>query len=142
MIAVGLGCRASCDARDIVRVVRDAIANAAFSLSEVHALYAPERKRHHPALASAAATLGKPLVFLPMSALEAQARSVLTVSAVVARHIGVPCVCETAALAGAHSFELSRHDRAPPMPRLLGPRRIHGGATCALAQNALREECR
>ncbi len=144
MIAVGLGCRAGCDARDIVRAVHDSIARAGLRLSEVHALYAPERKRDDPSIVNAAATLDKPLVFLPMSELEAQARSVLTVSEVVARHMGVPCVSETAALAGAQSFEISRHVRVPHIPRLLGPRRIYGGATCALArcELALHEEDR
>ena len=76
-------------------------------------------------LAQAAAQLGLPLVHLRLEQLQAQAPKALSRSAHVERHFGLPGVAETAALAGAGAGA-----------RLLGPRALAGGATCALAEES------
>lgn len=101
MITGGLGCRTGCAAEVILRAVEQALAAAGKSLGDLQALYTPEWKRAEGGLAEAAARLGKPLVFLPLEALQAQAPNVLTRSEHVEQHFGLPGVAETAALAGA-----------------------------------------
>jgi cobalt-precorrin 5A hydrolase len=126
MIVAGLGCRRDCAAQDVLAAIARALAAAGKTAAELSALYAPESKRAESGLALAAAQLGKPLAFLAWAELEAQAPRVLTRSARVLAQTGVPCVAETAALAGA---------RGAASTRLLGPRQSFGGATCALASN-------
>jgi cobalt-precorrin 5A hydrolase len=129
MIAAGLGCRKGCVGADLVRALEAALASAHRALSDVHALYAPDFKVDENGLVELAHQLGKPLVLLPMHDLQLQAANVLTQSAQVADRFGVPSIAETAALAGACALA----DSAAVRPRLLGPRHIAGGASCALA---------
>jgi cobalt-precorrin 5A hydrolase len=79
-------------------------------------------KRGDAELAAAAALLGMPLVFLPRAALAAATPRLLTTSAAAQRRFGLPSVAEAAALAGAGASG-----------RLLGPRKIGVGTTCAIA---------
>ena len=132
MIAGGLGCRKGCDADTILRAIEQALAAAGKSARDLHALYTPDWKRTEAGLARAAAQLDKPLVYLPLEALRAQAPLVLTHSEHVERHFGLPGVAETAALAGAQRTALEH-------PRLLGPRVVVAGATCALAEFSVEE---
>ncbi|MET0593215.1 MAG: cobalamin biosynthesis protein [Polyangiaceae bacterium] len=127
-VAAGVGCRADCDAEDVVRAILAALELGARDLADVRAIYAPEFKKDEPCLPLVADRLKKPLVFLPLTELENQAAGALTSSEQVKSRFGVPSVAETAALAGAHA--LSR-GKAPV--RLVGPRTTFGGATCALA---------
>jgi cobalt-precorrin 5A hydrolase len=135
MIAGGLGCKRGCAADEIVRALELALASAARTLTDVGTLYAPEWKREEAGLARAAEQVGKPLVFLPLATLQAQAHAALSDSAQTKRRFGLPSVAETAALAGALSLAPARH-----APRLLGPRQVAGTATCALAENVFKEQ--
>lgn len=129
MIAAGLGCRKGCAGADLVRALEITLASAGRALSEVRALYAPDFKAEEPALVEIAQQLGKPLVLLRMEQLQRHAGSALTQSEQVAVRFGIPSIAETAALAGACALADSHHMR----PKLLGPRQIAGGASCALA---------
>jgi cobalt-precorrin 5A hydrolase len=128
VIAAGVGCRSSCDVEDLVGAVVTALKNGARDLSEVHALYAPDFKREEPSLMLIAQKLGKAIVWLPLGELEKYASQALTSSDLVMQRFGLPSIAETAALAGARAIS---HGKASA--RLLGPRAICGGATCALA---------
>jgi cobalt-precorrin 5A hydrolase len=129
MIAAGLGCRKGCAGEDLVRALHAALAGAGRALSEVHTLYAPAFKAEEDALLQIARELDKPLVLLGLEELQLQAAHALTQSAQVAARFGIPSIAETAALAGACAFADAREARA----KLLGPRHISGGASCALA---------
>lgn len=129
MIAAGLGCRKGCAGEDLARALDAALAGAGRALSEVHALYAPAFKAGEHALLQIAQRLGKPLVLLRLEELQLQAAHALTHSAQVSVRFGIPSIAETAALAGACAFGDAPEARA----RLLGPRHISGGASCALA---------
>jgi cobalt-precorrin 5A hydrolase len=93
-------------------------------------------KSAEAALSEAAEQLGKPLLILPLSELQAQSSAALTHSARVLQRFGVPSIAETAALAGAHAFS-TRADSSHlhKGARLLCARQAFGAATCALATN-------
>jgi cobalt-precorrin 5A hydrolase len=131
MSAGGIGCRKGCDARDIVQAIERALEAAGQAACDLHALYAPDFKREERGLALAAEQLGKPLVFLPLRQLQAQASHALSASAHTLSRFGVPSIAETAALAGAGAFDAAT--AAAFVARLLGPRQLVGGASCALA---------
>ena len=83
---------------------------------------APEFKGGEEGVASAAAALGVPLIFVGKAELEAAGSRTQTSSKRVLSLTGVPSVAEAAALAVGG-----------PAARLLVPRTIVGIATCALA---------
>jgi cobalt-precorrin 5A hydrolase len=126
MIAAGVGCKRGCASDDVLRALEAALASAGRVLSDVQALYAPEFKAEEPGLSAAAHQLGKPLRLLTMADLQLQAAHALTHTEHVSARFGVPSIAETAALAGACT-------REDPRARLLGPRQVAGGASCALA---------
>ena len=128
VLAAGVGCRLHCDADDVQRAILAALELGARDLADVRAIYAPDFKKDEPCLSLVAERLQKPLVFLPLAALEQHADGALTTSEAVTKRFGVPSVAETAALAGAQGFS-----RGPSAVRLVGPRTTFGGATCALA---------
>jgi cobalt-precorrin 5A hydrolase len=126
VIAAGIGCRRGCSADDVLAALERALSAAERAPDEVHALFVPDSKRAEPGLVAAAARLDKPLLALTTETLQLQAGATLTSSTHALRHFGVGSVAEAAALAGAC------HVGAGPA-RLLGPRCVAGGATCALA---------
>jgi cobalt-precorrin 5A hydrolase len=129
MLAAGVGCRANCDVEELVCALTAALQSAARDLAEVHAIYAPDFKRDERCLALVADRVGKPVIWLSMGELEKHSRRALTFSERVVQRFGVPSIAETAALAGARALS-----PAAVAVRLLGPRTVHGGATCALAE--------
>lgn len=140
MIAVGLGCRRGCAERELVRVVSEALAQAGLGLADVQALCAPDWKHAEAGLIAAAATLDKPLVFLPLAALARESARALSHSPAVLARFGVPSIAETAALAGARCVTWKEPRDAGTRPtsrstcaRLLGPRHTSAAASCALA---------
>ncbi|MET0385423.1 MAG: cobalamin biosynthesis protein [Polyangiales bacterium] len=126
MIAAGFGCRGGCVMGDILGALDRALAIAGKARGDVSALYAPDFKQGERGLAEAAETLGRPLVLLPLAALQAHAGRCSTRSERVMQRFGVPSIAETAACAGAGADSGLN-------PRLLGPRVVVGAATCALA---------
>ena len=134
MIAAGLGCRRGCTREDVAAALRLALERAGHALADVSALYAPAFKAEERALSDVADELAKPLVLLAPERLQAFEARALTHSARVAEHTGLSSVAETAALAGASALAGSVE------VRLLGPRTLAGGATCALASAAIGGE--
>ena len=120
-IAIGVGCRKACPATDIVALVRTALARLP-GAPEPAGLYTLESKRGEPGLVAAAATLGLPLVFLERDALETVAGAARSHSARIEAIYGLPCIAETAALAGAGCDAM-----------LLVERLACATATCAIA---------
>lgn len=129
MIAAGFGCRKGCSSDDMMRALDAALHAAGCARADVRALYAPAFKAAEPGLADVATRLSKPLVFLRDEDLKLQAAFAISRSEHAQARLGVPSVAETAALAGARAAN-ALPERAA---RLLGPRQISGGATCALA---------
>ncbi len=121
MIAIGVGCRRACPSEAIVALVRRALARAG-PLEGEPRLFTSEAKREEANLAEAARTLGYALSFLAFEDLAAAAPRAATRSARVERHIGLPSLAETAALAGAGAGGALRVARIAA-----------GGATCAIA---------
>jgi cobalt-precorrin 5A hydrolase len=128
MLAAGVGCRAHCDVEDVARAVMAALESGGRDLAEVHAIYAPDFKRDERCLSLIAEQLRKPILFFPLAELEKHSPGALTFSERVMLRYGVPSIAETAALAGAHALSLGA-----AIVRLVGPREVRGGATCALA---------
>jgi cobalt-precorrin 5A hydrolase len=120
VIAIGVGCRKSCARGEIVALVRDAM--EACEVGAAQGIFTIDEKRGDEELAAAAAALNLDLVFLPRQALEATTPRLLTKSTAAQRRFGLPSIAEAAALAGAGAGS-----------RLIGPRRIGNGVTCALA---------
>jgi len=121
LVAVGIGCRKRSARADIVALVRSTLADCA-TPPAAHRLFTLVDKRGDGELAAAAALLGLELVFLSHEALAAQAPRCLTASPAAQRRFGLPSIAEAAALAGVGAGA-----------RLVGPRRIGKGVTCALA---------
>jgi cobalt-precorrin 5A hydrolase len=121
LIAIGVGCRKACSRDEIIALVRSTLAGCAIPLAR-RCMFTLEDKRGDAELTAAAALLKLDLVFLPREALEATTSRLLTKSAAAQRRFGLPSIAEAAALAGAGAGG-----------RLVGPRGIGEGVTCALA---------
>lgn len=117
VIVAGLGCRRGCMADDMVAAVRAAEAEAGCAAASIAA---PCWKRHEAGLLAAAARLGLPVAFMDGAAMRAVQDRCPTRSAAALAATGVASVAEGAALAASGG-------------RLLLPRLVRGGATCALA---------
>jgi len=123
LIAIGVGCRKGCASAAIVAVVRRALAEAGEPKGE-RAMFTIEGKLGEANLEDAARSLGLRLIFLTHERLSREAARAVTHSARVERHVGLPSLAETAALAGAG-----------PGGALILPRIAAGGATCAIAHD-------
>ena len=121
LIAIGLGCRASASSEAIAALAREALTKMGARLGE-EVLFTSEHKRGEANIEGAAAMLGLPLRYLPHADLLVQAPRAATRSARVERHVGLPSLAETAALAGAGEGGV-----------LIVTRLAAGGATCAIA---------
>ena len=121
LIAIGIGCRKTCARADIVALVQSALGGLT-TTSTRSRMFTLVDKQGDTELAAAADLLDLELVFLPREALAATTPRLLTKSAAARRRFGLPSIAEAAALAGAG-----------PNSRLLGPRRVGAGVTCAIA---------
>ena len=121
LIAIGVGCRKACPSEAIATLVRSALAQAGVREGE-RRLFTIEDKRGEANLVDAARALGLELNFLAYDRLAAEAPRATTRSEQVERHIGLPSLAETAALAGAG-----------PGGALIVARLAADGATCAIA---------
>jgi cobalt-precorrin 5A hydrolase len=124
VIAIGVGCRKACASVAIVALVRRALCEAG-AREGVRGLFTIEDKRGEANLTEAARAVGLELSFLAFDQLEREAPRVATRSARVERHIGLPSLAETAALAGAGEGG-----------ELIVARLAADGATCAIAYNS------
>lgn len=119
-LAIGVGCRTGVDGAAIMALV--ARARAGLAAAAPATLFTIADKRGEPGLAAAAAMLGLDLVFLTPAVMAAVASRVSTPSKASMARFGLPSIAEAAALAGAG-----------PGARLLVPRMVEGGVTCAIA---------
>jgi cobalt-precorrin 5A hydrolase len=133
-VAAGFGCRAGCPVEQLLAALEQALSAAGRHLAEVQALYTADFKQAEAALLRAAELSHKPLIALPLAQLRAQSGRASSCSAHTLERFGVPSVAETAALAGASALG---SPTPGALPRLLGPRQLSGGASCALASCAL-----
>ena len=124
MIAIGVGCRKACERGAIVELVTRALRQAGDPAGE-RVLFTIESKRGELNLEDAARDLDLPLRFFSHEQLTIAAPCVKTRSARVERHIGLPSLAETAALAGAG-----------PGGELIVARVVADGVTCAIAYRA------
>jgi cobalt-precorrin 5A hydrolase len=122
MIVAGLGYRSHTNALALVRAVETALADCHLGPLDLDAIAAAPIKAGDPVLREAAALLAVPLLAPEASAMRRLEPMLLTRSPHSLRHAGTPSASEAAALAGAG-------DNA----RLLGPRIVLAGVTCAIA---------
>ena len=121
LVAVGIGCRKHSARAEIAALVQTTLAECRTPFA-AHRLFTLVDKQGDAELTAAAVLLKLELVFLSRNALAAEASRCLTASPAARRRFGLPSIAEAAALAGAGVGG-----------RLLGPRRIGAGVTCALA---------
>ena len=124
-IAIGLGCRAGVKGDAIAALARRALAEFKAPDGE-RRLFTLAAKANEPGLIEAARLIGASLTPLPLEALKAEERRILTPSKPAQSRFGAPNVAEAAALAGAGAGG-----------RLLGPRLAADGATCAIALSGI-----
>jgi cobalt-precorrin 5A hydrolase len=123
-VAIGVGCRAGVSGEAIAALLRRALAEFGAPEGE-RRLFTLAAKAEEPGLVEAARMIGATLTPLPLAALAAEAKRVLTPSPAVQLRFGAPAIAEAAALAGAGAGG-----------KLLGPRLAANGATCAVALSA------
>ncbi|HEY1783339.1 MAG TPA: cobalamin biosynthesis protein [Roseiarcus sp.] len=121
IVAIGVGCRAGVAGDAIAALARRALGEAGAPEGAL-TMFTLDAKADEAGLVEAARLLGVKLVALPLAALNAQAKRILTPSAPAQARFGAPNIAEAAALAGAGEGA-----------RLLGPRLAADGATCAIA---------
>ena len=122
MIVAGIGCRGGAATHDILAAIDAALAAASLDAAALDIIATAAGKSGEPGIAAAAALLRRPLVLVPADHLARAGRGAVTHSERVVALFGVPSVAESAALAAAGEGA-----------RLLSPRRVAGGATCAIA---------
>ncbi len=122
--ALGFGCQSSASAEAIVAAVFVTLAKAKANgaVPPAYQLFTLSTKAGHAASHAAAMQLGVSIGFLVPEDLRRFMDGTTHQSALVEAVVGVGSVAEAAALAGAGHGS-----------RLLVPRTLHGGVTCALA---------
>lgn len=118
VIVAGIGCRRGTGAGEILAALDEALAAARLTRADVSALVTAAVKRDEPGIAEAASSLGIRLAVIPMETIAAT--PVDHRSPVAQARLGVPSIAEASARA------LGR--------RLILPRIVRGGVTCALAE--------
>lgn len=124
MIVAGIGCRRGADRADVLGAIDEALAAASLTAEAIDLVATAAEKGGEAGIAAAAAELGRPLVLVPPDRLQAAGERTVTRSERVVALFAVPSLAEAAALAAAGDGS-----------RLIAPRRVSGGATCALATN-------
>lgn len=112
--------RRGCESRNIVALVRNAIAAVG---RPIEGLAAPSFKRQEAGLQAASALLGFDLLFIEDSELHAAQPFCITHSSIAERAVGYASIAEASALAAAG-----------PRARLVLPRIRGLGVTCAVAE--------
>lgn len=122
MMALGIGCRKGTAAAVVLAVIDEAL--QAHGLKIAHPLFIATGgiKAEEEGIREAADQLGAEFLVLSEEALQAVSSRTLTRSEMSLAHTGLPSLSEAAALAAAGSDA-----------RLLGPRHVSQGVTCAIA---------
>jgi len=126
MIVVGVGCRAGCEAHEIVLLVERLLKECDKKAGDVAMLATSWRKADEKGITEAAKMLNLPLVLVIQPALEAVNDAALARSELVQKIFNIPSVSETSALAMAG-------DGA----KLLCPRMVTPMVVCAVAESEL-----
>lgn len=127
MIVAGIGCRAGCDADEIVALIDQAVAKAGIANCKFTALAIPAFKANEPGPRVAAERLGLPLLPIGDQAMRDAEPRCPTRSEKVREVTGLASIAEAAALAAAGTGG-----------RLVLPRIASARATCALAERGPR----
>ncbi|MCO5734507.1 cobalamin biosynthesis protein [Rhizobium sp. SSA_523] len=122
MMIAGIGCRRGTSAETVMAVLEEALAAAGKTGERPARLATGTLKADEAGLLEAAARLKLDLAILTEAEMEAVSDRTLTVSPHSVGHAGVSSFCEAAALAAGGASA-----------RLLGPRHVSQGVTCALA---------
>jgi cobalt-precorrin 5A hydrolase len=124
MIVAGVGCRKGTAAAHIEAAIAAALARAGLGMAAIRLIATSAAKGGEPGIATAASSIGVPLVLVAPHDLAAAGTRAATRSERVLALTGVPSVAEAAALAAGG-----------PAARLIAPRIAVGPATCALADS-------
>ena len=124
MIVAGLGFRRGVHAEDIEFALKQAIQALSPRLERLDGVAVPLAKAEEGALIAVVKSHRFKLIPISQSELEAAGSGAVTRSAKSLEVMNVPSVAEAAALAGAGETA-----------RLLVPRVVHGGVTCAIAES-------
>jgi cobalt-precorrin 5A hydrolase len=124
MIVAGVGCRRGTGAAQIEAAIDAALARAGLGIAAIRLIATSAAKGNEPGIATAASSIGVPLVLVAEDELTAAGTRAVTRSQRVLALTGVPSVAEAAALAAGG-----------PAARLIAPRIAVGPVTCALADS-------
>jgi cobalt-precorrin 5A hydrolase len=122
-LAAGIGCNRGTDAAEMAALLEAGLAEAGLSARSLMCIASIDLKANEPGLGDLARDLGVPLRCYRAQELN-QVRHVPHPSAMVAHHVGVPSVCEAAALL------------ATEPGTLIVTKRKSANATCAIARRA------
>ena len=122
MMALGIGCRKGTPAAVVLAVIGEALQAHGLKLAHPLVVATGGIKAGEEGIRQAAEKLGAQFVALADEALQRVASLTLTHSDMSLAHTGLPSLSEAAALAAAG-----------PDARLLGPRHVSQGVTCAIA---------
>lgn len=122
MLAVGIGCRKGTSASTIVEVIQACLEAYEQPVASHLIVATGQIKAQEKGIREAAAELEAELLILDDAALQKVANRTLSHSEFSIAHSGLPSLCEAAALAAAGAEA-----------RLLGPRHVSKGVTCAIA---------
>ena len=98
-LVVGVGCNRGTSAEEILTLIRQVFTQVELAPTSIRNLASIDIKAEEPGLLEAARRLGRPVRFFSRQELETV--DVPNPSSIVANHIGVASVCETAALLSA-----------------------------------------
>ena len=129
MIVAGIGCRRGAPDADVLAAIASACEAAGLTPDRIDLVATAAEKGGEDGIVAAAALIGRPLVLVPPEDLRSAGERAVTRSERVVALFAVPSVAEAAALAAAG-------DHAA----LIAPRRVAGGATCALAASDPQRE--
>lgn len=122
MMALGIGCRKGTPAAVVLAVIDEALQGHGLKLARPLVVATGGIKADEEGIRQAAEKLGAEFVALADEALQRVASLTLTRSNMSLAHTGLPSLSEAAALAAAR-----------PTARLVGPRHVSRGVTCAIA---------
>ena len=122
MMVAGIGCRKGVSLEDVLAAVETALEAHGLTMTALSALATAEFKKDEEVIAAAGRALSLPVIVVDNSALQAAASDTLSHSELSQDVAGTPSVSEASALAVAGAGA-----------KLLGPRRVLGPVTCAIA---------
>ncbi|SIQ70413.1 cobalt-precorrin 5A hydrolase [Rhizobium sp. RU35A] len=122
MMIAGIGCRRGTSAETVMAVLDEALAAFGRAGERPARLATGTLKANEAGLLEAAERLGVQLSVLSEAEMDAVSDRTLTISPHSVGHAGISSFCEAAALAAGG-----------PSARLVGPRHVSQGVTCAIA---------